>query len=130
MYLPPPAVALAAGHAALVRLAPQRAKVGFCRPSGRSAFRITTPATSTPTLSPTLRARVGRMGKRTLQERMSRAMDTPVSTHEPMTPATLAPSPHPHAVRSAALHHAVRRDLRRLETVLDEPVTAVRRQAI
>ncbi len=61
---------------------------------------------------------------------MSRAMDTPVSTHELMTPATLAPSPHPHAVRSAALHHAVRRDLRRLETVLDEPVTAVRRQAI
>lgn len=61
---------------------------------------------------------------------MSHRMDTPVSTYEPMSAATLAPAPHPEAVRGAALHHAVRRDLRRLERVLDEPVTAVRRQAI
>jgi len=54
----------------------------------------------------------------------------PMSTLEPLSPATLAPSPHPHAVRCAAVHHAVDRDLRRLELVLAEPMTAVRRQAI
>ena len=53
-----------------------------------------------------------------------------MSTHEPMSPVVLAPGGHPQAVRSAALHHAVRRDLLRLERVLDEPITAVRRQAI
>ena len=56
--------------------------------------------------------------------------DVPMSTHEPLSPAVLAPGGHPQAVRSAALHHAVRRDLLRLERVLDEPITAVRRQAI
>jgi len=53
-----------------------------------------------------------------------------MSTHEPVSPTLLAGSPHPHAVRCAAVHHAVRRDLRRLERVLAEPITGVRRQAI
>ncbi len=53
-----------------------------------------------------------------------------MSTHESLPPAVLAPVRHPQAVRSAALHHAVSRDLLRLERVLDESMTAVRRQAI
>ena len=56
--------------------------------------------------------------------------DHTMSTHEPLSPAVLAPARHPQTVRSAALHHAVRRDLLRLERVLDEPMTAVRRQAV
>ena len=43
---------------------------------------------------------------------------------------TLTPAVPAHAVITAALRHALRRDLRRLVQVLGEPVTAVRRSAL